>query len=149
MRSPFLADAASGESLIQSITAASRAAVVTPSRVASLLSYFLERVALEVSRGSTVRLRGYGYFFAVRDERPTAAALSRYPTLRPEFRPAQCLRDRVRNTAPANRLGKRAIGRHRRNHSTWRSRPYCHSRVFSAMEAWRAQIRAQAPWEFE
>lgn len=113
--------------------------------VARLMSFFIENVADEVTRGHVIRLPGFGLFGPWLDQRKWVLARWHpiHPVCRPVFVASRGFRQQVRYGSLPDPAAKQAIERARRNHSIGSRPDKQHSRVFTAQAAFRAQIERQ------
>jgi nucleoid DNA-binding protein len=114
------------------IAHAARETGVSEHTTALVVSYFLERLADEVSLGRVVRIPGFGIFAAKHYKGADVMA--------PRFSAARPFRLQVRHGAPKTDFGSEALRRH--THQTGSSKRSS-MRVFTAQAAYRDRIREQ------
>ena len=113
--------------------------------VAFIMSHFLEQMAFEIASGKEVIIPGFGAFAAV-NYNPKKPGLLSYPT--PRFYPSRGFRNEVSLTCPKSNRREADFEKYRKRHSLWNDKKKKHAMVFSAMESFRQQVKAQAPsWE--
>lgn len=133
-------DAAAFNAVVTSVaekTGMSSYAVVTA------LSYAIEAAADEVARGGVLRIPGFGVLAAWKDERRSVVAKLGKPIMTPRFSASRGFRAQVALCCPITSKGKRAIARHRQNHSSGVASGSCSARVSSAAHSIREAIKAQ------
>ncbi len=112
--------------------------------VALVVSAFLERLTIEVSKGHVVRIPGFGIFVArPRRARYWRAGNQGRPVQVPEFSPSAGFRQMVRYCAPGNTEGELAIEQHLRNNSHRKSSADVAARATKTQQHFREQIRKQ------
>lgn len=98
--------------LQEAIAVAADASGVHPALVAVIVSHVLEEIAEEVSRGTAVRIPGFG-IFATRTYQPAYKGLGRSV---PAFSASRGFRNLANFNAPKGGAGERALKSHRANH---------------------------------
>lgn len=143
MRIPCHSQSASAEPLKRVLVRASKRLDLSRYDVSNVAAVFLEEIMEEVASGHVVSIPGFGALGPWLIE--TRSALARDPSWRckPVFSPARTFAVQVRNSAPANRNGKRKLSRHRRNHLPSAKEPRRVDLAVTTAEAIRASIRAQ------
>lgn len=110
--------------------------------VALTMSYLLEGIADEVSRGRSVRVPGFGMFSpVVMSERHRRMSRDPTPRCKPMFSASRTFRQQVAVSAPPSEVETKRFKKHQKNHNDHHDGD-C-ARVFTAMESMRQQILAQ------
>ena len=108
---------------------------------ANMMSYFLEAIANEVTRGEVGRIQGFG-IFAPYGYLPRKKGLE--PYCLPSFVGARAFRNQLKAACPYRRHHNKEIGTYRRtNHGSSKAKKDT-SRTWKAMHAFRTAIDAQA-----
>lgn len=110
-------------------------------KVAEAMTWFLESLADEVTRGRMVQIPGFGAFFPVPDA--VAANRSRVRRCRVRFHPAVGFQQQVKHGSPPQETIARKYRNYRCNHSAGDSSSGHHSRVFTSMKYFRDEISRQ------
>jgi hypothetical protein len=106
------------------------------------MSFFLEAVAVEMDRGNSVTIRGFGTFKPT-TYHPRKKKLP--PYCRPYFYPASKLKRAVQMHAIPSKAVIEAVTRYRERHRPGKRSDKASQRTFTAMEAWRQQVEAHCP----
>lgn len=142
IRIPFLSRSEQGRPLQDALEFAASQSGVSQYTTAIAMTYLLEGIVDQVSKGHIVRIPGFGVFAPCLDERRQYSARRGGQKCFPKFSASKGFRMQVMLSAPANRAGKRALAAHRSNHRCSEDR-YTRSRVFVSMNAMRKLISAQ------
>ena len=140
---PFLSKSEDAEPLKRCIEAACAKTGISQYAGITLMSFFLEEVAAQVTKGHVVNIPGFGIFAPKEDARPSSVARWGKGRTKPVFSPSRGFREEVRWGAPPSELTEKKVIRHRRNHSLGSGNSRSASRVFTAMRAMRENITAQ------
>jgi nucleoid DNA-binding protein len=140
IRMPFVSEEDS-EPLAKCVIAGAQSIGISPQSFAIGMTYFLETLASEVSKGRCILISGFGKFGIYI---PKSRKDDDIPTPHPQFQPARAFRNEVAFTAPPNQGAHDAMLKYRnRQHPS--ARPDKDgSRVFTAMDATREQIIVDA-----
>jgi len=129
--------------LASCIKATARSCGTTPGQIELTLTYFLEAVATELSRGETVHISGFGRFAArvFRSGKPGTQ-----PHAIPVFVPHRALRHEVRDRLPVDRIDEMALKRFRKRNAIGAVPKRGHQQTFWSMECRRARVRKEDPF---
>ena len=141
IRIPMMSKKEDMEPLQSALSYAARASGRTEAELAKQMSWLLEGIADEVSRGKVVRIPGFGMFAPV----PKKTTRDPHPRCRPVFVPNLAFLRQVLYGAPPNAAGRDAVRRHRKCHTYTDNPPKGRGseRVFTAMEKFRHDIDSQ------
>lgn len=110
-------------------------------KVAEVMTWWLEQLADEVSKGRAVQIPGFGAFFPVPDKKPVRRDGVRRCRVR--FHAAVGFQQQVKLGAPPQDGIARRYLTYRKNHSAGDNVSGHNSRVFTALAAFRASIAQQ------
>lgn len=137
IRIPYNAKAKDGQPLQRCIEHAAREHGITDYDSAAVLTYFLERVALEVAAGRLVVIPGFGAFGPLRHRKKDGLTGDWFPA----FLASIGFRNEVRYGNPPSPETVERFLRFRRNHNRVNAR--VRRRVHSAMRQFRDDVRKQ------
>ena len=139
---PFSGDTESTIPLVRCIERAAREMHMSEPQVALIMSHFMEELAHQVASNHAVRIPGFGVFgLKVWNPRHDPQAL---PYCYPAFSGNLPFRNLVRSCASAYGPAVEAIDRHRRHNHPSSHKDRGHRAAWSAQQAFRERISAQA-----
>lgn len=142
IRIPFLSRSTDGAALQRCIDTAADRSGLDVGSVAIAMSWFLETVADELTKGRCVRIPGFGLFApAPVPERHRRMSRNLKPRCKPVFTPSRGLRAQVAMGLGPTGENSRAIARYRKNHAD--TTGASGRRVFTAMETFRQRVGEQ------
>lgn len=144
IRIPFNGETAE-HGLGRAVQEAARAAGVTFSQVAIIGSYLFEHIADRVACGELVTIPGFGQF----QPWATQSRWSGERYVQPRFMAAMAFRNTVKVSCLLCNACNAQAETYRTHHTLRLGSPLTASRTFTAMDAFRVRIRAQAKREGE
>jgi len=117
----------------------------TEMKAAFVMACFLEHVAAEVSMGNEVSLPGFGLFTCVAWH-PRRSDLMPYAT--PRFYASRGFQNECRYSCLPGTKRNETVEKYRKRNALWDNGKKRTQMVFSAMDAFKANIKAQVPgWD--
>ena len=139
IRIPYIPNSAQAQPLRRCIQITAERTGHSDYEVATVMSHFLEEVSNEVCRNRLVRIPGFGAF----GPKASKAKPGKQRRIYPAFSPFRGFQEMCNMTCMPSGPALDAIDKHRRHHHP-SSKPDRHSTPFTAMDAFRRQIRNQA-----
>ncbi len=137
---PFVSEE-DAKPLAKCIIAGAQAIDVAPQTFAVGMTHFLETLAAEVCKGRCVLISGFGKFGIYI---PKSRRDDDIPTPHPQFQPSRAFRNEVAACAPPNQSAHESMRRYRQRQHPGARSDKDGSRVFTAMQASRDRIEADA-----
>lgn len=137
---PYMPKTVDAEPLKRCIKFVANNMAVSDHFVAVSMSYFLEAIAAEVSKGQIIRIPGFGVFLPKRSTFRHKGEHYAFPC----FSPSHGFRHEVKSACPLSKVQQKALNNYRSSNSVGSKAKKHTSRVFTSMKAFRTVMRAQA-----
>jgi nucleoid DNA-binding protein len=138
---PFISKKKDKEPVLRCINDAARSMGVSGHFMATAMSHFLERLMYEVAEGQLIRIPGFGVFGSHLFK---SRMKGKPPHCMPSFAASRAFKNAVRETCMPDMNTDKELIYHRRNSNVYSTNTSDRSRPFTAMDAFRDRVRADA-----